>query len=746
MSWVPSIADPFDGFELPPGVSPDQARWILLNKRVAPLFPKYLEMAGPEVLQAEKEINSKFTFVSRRLHLLDAAKDVSDVDVSSKSEARKFFSFNSSRQDEFDYIDRRVKQGQVWENEHFSLKFSYAGFHWKSPINLLVALSNSQLISSPEFRSISNEISQKYITIGIVKKLSHQMSNESFENALQITFGAMLKNKTSLCYRMYNRYRLELFEKYGYADLTDLEKYSGMLYSPELLPELDGIIKRILTEYFLKIDTQAANTTARIAADLAAGKTSALQRKPLWFEDTTTMKPNTDLEPLKDDEIDIHIDRGGEIVIYKIVPDTVTTDTTRLISAARPYASGVVYDPPILRGVSLSEQPYMVVVANSEVNPEETFGDTPAMRKTITCDMITRSLDYAARNGLPLPPMGTEIFTHFADGTDSNKILENQFPLAVYSRKRRHKFLIPFPEYSYGVFTIASRFSILDSPIMTWDSIKDYIVSSEEAKNSLQRRDNSVFFKGAAFSHSFIREHLSYFTGKRIADPKKPNETLIPPGKFLIDIPDIRGKVFTQPITVPQMGRYRFLLDLPGYGMWSTRLKFIILTKSIVIRVMFVGIEYNNEMKKWNQIDPNDIWETYFDCIAPFDIVETIIGEFYMPSKSIDSKTIERLNKESRNRILTQIGRIYRKYNSNLSKAAGVVARASGIINELTDDKISDYIYRITMKMAEMYGHIRDVNVVNVDTNMSEIDPGEIRIRCPPGDPLSGNRERCLPE
>lgn len=716
MDFIPAIVDPFDGFELPPGMTPDIARWKMINQRTYPIFPEYINIANPETLEAEKEITSNYTFVSRRLHGIDALKSVEDVDVSTKIEARKFFSFNSSRPDEFNYIDRRTHQGRVWDAQNIPLKFSYAGFHWRSPISLLIALSNNSVVSSQEFRSMAEDISQKYLTIGVIGKISKVMDPIKFQKNLKIVFTSMLKNRDSLYHKMFVKYRLELYEKWGYAELTDLNTYSGILYPPEILKDLDKMIKDILVEWLKNYDS----------------KDAPQEKKHHWYESKSTFKPNTILEPLGEYEIDIHMDRGPEIIIYKIVLDDITSDLTRMNFSEKPYASIISYNPPILRGVTLAQQPFKVVVANAEISLEEIYGDTQAMRRTVTCDMITRSLDYAALNGLPLPPLGTEIFAHFADGSDAHTILDSQLPLAVYCRKRRHKFLIPFPDYSYGVFTTGSRFSVIDSSVMTWDSSKKYISDSLESKAKLISRENTVFFKGAVYSHSNVRESMHLLSGKRITDPMKYNETLIPAGKFIIDIPDSGGKLSTDPLTIPQMGKYRFLLDLPVYGTLSTRLKFIVLTKSIVIRVMFVEIKYDAETKKWYQIDPNDIWQTYFDTYTPFDIVETVVGEMYLPHKSLPVGRVSQLNKESRIRVITQVGKIYKEYNSNIPKAISVINRASSIVNSLTDDKISDYIYRLTMKMAELYGHIRKVPSL------------EVRDRCPPDDP-NGVRQRCLP-
>ncbi len=698
------------GFELPEGFTPDLARWTILNRLTVPLLPEFKSIANQELLIEEQKINQSHTFVSRRLHPLAAKLRVSEMTFDTVDKVNGFFSLNSRRDDEFTYIDERTVNGVSRIVERIPLKFSFGGFHWRNPINLLIALSHEQSTRSPEFQSIGTEISQRFLSEVEIKELCRPMTLDVFKKSFKSLFTAMMKNSNSLYHRVVMEYQTSLFDEYGYGASFGINAYSGILYPKGSDDAINNIIKDVIQEYLSIQETTAKEREIKAAM----GKT--MPEKPVpWSKDFTTFRPNTNLEPLGPDEIDLHPEYPSEIGVYKVVYDDglLSTDEVRLNPAVQPYNDGISYDPPLIRGVTIAQQPYKVVIANSKATIADATHDNHILRKLVSCDMMTRALDWAAANGLPLPPLGTEIFAHFADSTDAESLVKYQLPLLVYSRQRRHKFLAPFPDYSYGAFTYQTRFSINVDTVATWDSVRDYILGSAESKIPLNRRENAMFFRGAHYSHVGIRENLYALSGKRIADPET-KKTLIPSGGLIVDVPSVRGVSFEiKPMSIPEMGHYRFLLDLPGYGMWSTRLKYICLTGSVVIRVMFVDIKYLPETKSWSHFDEANIWETFIDTFMPFDTVETLIGENYSHHKDVPVAVVNQLNRESRNRVITELGRIYQQYNKDLPKVSSITKRAIDTVAALTNDYISEYIYYLIMKMARMYGHIR--NEVGID-------------------------------
>lgn len=691
------------GFELPEGYTPDLARWTILNRLAVPLLPEYKNIANRELLVEEQKMNNSHTFVSRRLHPIAARSKVSEMMF---DEVSDFFALNSTRDDEFEYIDERTINGMSRILERIPLKFSFGGFHWRNPINLLIALSHNQSTRSDEFKEIGEKLSQKILDHSEVVANCKLMTLEVFQKSFKSTFTAMMKNPNSLYHRVVMQYQDSLFEEYGYDTSFSLGEYQGVLYPKELLPAVTATVKDIIQDFLGT--TEAMIKEREVKATL--GKTMPAKSVP-WTKDATTFRPNTDLSPLGDNEIDLHPEYPFEIGVYKVVYDSglPASDEVRLGPSVMPYDGGISYDPPLTRGVSVAKQPYKVVIANSKATMDDVTHDNHILRKLVACDMMTRALDWAAAHDLPLPPLGTEVFAHFADSTDSGDLVKYQLPLVVYSRQRRHKFLAPFPDYSYGAFTYQTRFSIKEDPVATWDSVRDYILNSTESKVPLNKRENTVFFKGAHYSHVGIRENLYALSGKCISDPKT-KRALIPPGGLVIDVPPIRGVLAfaAKPISIPEMGYYRFLLDLPGYGMWSTRLKYICLTGSVVVRIMFVDIKYIPETKSWSCFDEANIWETFIDTFMPFDTVETLIGENYSYHKDVPGAVINQLNRDSRNRVITELGRIYQQYNKDLRKASNVTKRAVDTVASLTNDYMSEYIYYLIMKMARMYGHLRD--------------------------------------
>lgn len=688
------------GFELPKDMTPSFARWTMLNRMAVPLLPEYATVASPKVLREEAEISKSYTYVSRRIHVVNPyTSEILDSEYfESKSNAINFFSFNSEREDEFEYRDTRTRNGESTIVESSRLNFSYGGFHWHNPINLLVVMSHTMSTHSEEFKDLAMKISQKHLSLEEIRRFAKMMDAESLEKALKCILIALMKNTESLYYKVMDQYRTDLFDEWGYVSLFDLEQYGDILFHKSSLPEVEKMLKSIVGNLFAKIDT-AFKTKEH---NKTLGK--SLHSKPVpWNKDDSSMKPNTYLSPLKDDEIDVHQDHGIEISIYKVVLDDDANDEERMNFSSNPYPGQIKYDPPLKRGVTKARQPYKVVIANAIATIDGVEHDNHILRKMVNCDLMTRALDWAALNNLPLPPLGSEIFAHTADSTNSSKILEAELPLIVCSRERKYKFLAPFPDYSFGVFTHRSRFDVKNEGVATWDAVKDYILTSPQAKLSFSQKSNDVFFRGANFSHVYIRENLKMASSYPVMENRK---VLIPKGSLVIDVPPTRGVLsYAQnPITIPQMGEHRFLLDLPGYGMWSTRLKLICLTGSVVIRVMFVDVEYRDG--EWEELDYSKIWETYFDTFAPFDVVETIIGKHYVKNSYFPDMEVEDFNKEARRNVITEIGRIYQQYNRNPQQAMNVTKRTVEIVSYLTNDKISEYVYWIMMKMAEMYGHI----------------------------------------
>lgn len=385
------------------------------------------------------------------------------------------------------------------------------------------------------------------------------------------------------------------------------------------------------------------------------------------------------------------------ILTYKVVPDHTSYDS-RFGAEEQPYTDSARYDPPITRGVSYADQPHRYVLANSKIDYDDLDGDTMNMRKIVTADMLTKTLDWAAKNNLPAPPVGSEIYLQMGD--DAKEDMKDLF-IGVYSRKRRFKKrLVPFPDYSYQVFSINSRFHIRESTSMSWGDTKNYIIDTLKTKK-IKPSIKNMFFRGNDVCLSGIRKDLWYIQDKYIkAKPPLPAKTL------KIEIPKLDAGKEGPPMSIPEMGKYKVLLDLPGYGMWSTRLKFICLTDSHVVRILYYTHTWNPDSNKWDMADKDlDVWETFVDSFLPVEFTHTIYGDRY---SYVGLKTPElresakKLNIKTKNEMIARLSKLYANIDSaaNVAKTNAIKTRA----RSLTDDHIMEFMYSFIMMQSKYYG------------------------------------------
>jgi hypothetical protein len=361
----------------------------------------------------------------------------------------------------------------------------------------------------------------------------------------------------------------------------------------------------------------------------------------------------------------------------------------------QPYFDSALYTPHVTRGVSVKEQPYTYKLVNSVINHDDLNGDTMSMRKIVTGDMLTKALDWAAKKKFPLPPKGSEFYIFIGDDAKDDM---KDFFIGVYSRRRRFKnYLIPFPDYSYQVFSTSSRFHIRDAECMSWGDTKEYILKSIK---TIKPTVNNIFFRGNDVSLTGIRKDLWYIQNKHI-NTKPP----LPLNTLKIEIPKLDiGKEDT-PMSIPQMGKYKVLLDLPGYGMWSTRLKFISLTDSTIIRILYYTHFYNNDSNQWIMADRDgDTWETFADGFLPIDVTHTLMVDRYSYDNIKEPKMKEfakTMNIKAKAKMMNELSALYK--NINTPKVVEKSMKARNIVRSLTDDHLMEFVYNFIMNQYNYY-------------------------------------------
>ena len=682
---------------------PVERRWKLRNsKSFFHLFPEFKNI-GEEKILAEDSIADGERYILEKKYFSTMASEIISDDFN-MSVLR-----DNQQKPEYFFVLNLRHNGKIIYSYEEPLKFFYAGFHWTNEEGFLYTLLKNKGKNSfdPDFKLDCRKYQHTKEEIVLEGKFVY----DDVEKGLNVFFTAFYKDL-----RRWN-------VRYTITYLNDVRKHGGV-----------SLLFPFFEKYFNHDDMLKIS-------DLWEDKISQLGLSPpadslMPVHSVLNFSPEVEKMINKDDEVVVDMNRnvGGGIHCFKMVYDD-TPDYIRMNPHPSPYKDGAIYDPPLRRGVTKIQQPYRFLIANSVIDMEDLNGDTPNMRKIVTQDTLTRALDLAASRGFPLPPLGTEFYLHLGDSAPQGAIDLKQ-PIAVYARLNRHKeFLFPFPDYSYQIFSISTRFHIRASSSMTFDAVKNYINESPTTTD----KEDKIFFRGNDFSHSKIRKFLYQIQEKDFLGKRK-NEILIPKGVLKIDIPKFSEGKELPPITIPEMGKYKFLLDLPGYGMWSTRLKFIALTKSHIARIIFLEKTYDKVKKEWKSVDvDNDLWETFTDSFLPISKTHTIISDYYSPGSGVDGKEVEDLNYKSRLEVVRQIGQLRQDILKNPKKYEIKAEEIYKTVMDVSDDDVSQYVYQMIMVMGGYYGFVSDNTKKEMEQKIREDIAFRAEIR--PKSPLSQHEQ-----
>lgn len=681
MDSFPNLIEFLGGGSLDPSkavsldsLDPIDRRWKLKTHcAFFPVFPEYISKSDKRILDEDQEKEDSCIFIKHHYVPEFASKPI-------ESEFCGSFSMDLFPP-EYTFVMEESQHGRVIFNYEEEFMVQYAGRHWNNLPGLLYTMLHNYPTTSELFSELADkykaktEDSEAIPWYDLPKEVSETLSDKDLTvNIFQKFFKNLVRDPRRYIVRYHVFHQEDISRKGG---LNHIYPPVAKILTPEILSEVNDIIYGILSETplldHITDDTQIPKVTPNVI--LPDGRPSEKS----------------------DSVVDRFARIGGGICCYKVVNDTIS-DESRMMPMEQPYKDSARYDPPILRGVSHRDQPYMYQLVNSDIDMDDLDSDTTNMRKIVVGDMLTRTLDWAAKNGLPLPPYGSEFYIHLGDAISEGMANANLM-MAAYSRRRRHsKYIHPIPDYSYQIFSTATRFHIRASTAMTWNHIRDYILQ-RSPKTPVKSRKCCVFFRGNEFSHSGIRKDLYY-----IQDKIKPK------GKFQIEIPKLSAGKELPPMAVPDMGKFQVLLDLPGWGMWSNRLKFIALTGSYVLRIIFLEHIWDNKTKSWIMADPvEDIWETFTDSFLPVEFTHTIIGQHYKHQFSRDnpmSKETFQLNQRSKSEVI----RLIQESSDAASREDSYQKRVDKIksrVAALTEDHILDYIYNMIMRQCYYYGFVK---------------------------------------
>lgn len=649
-------------------------RWkIKTHKSFPKIRPEYSVIVNPDILYEDQLKSDNYIYVKSRYEAMYAMKSIPS-------------SFNkdlilSRFPIEYMFVFEEIRKNKIIYYYEEPVICSYGGLHWTNLPGLIFVLFEGFSPKSEDFTEIA-KIFKDDRNIPIPWKEVH---TDRIKQGFKTFLDSISKDPHRYLIRYLVTYREEILRRDGIKFLVP------------------GI-EEIMTPQALMDINEMLNERLQIIENSAEYNVSFESYLPPKVRDNIKLPEDRfSINQEENEVIDLGLSTGEGILCYKVVYDSVT-DSSRMSPNTQPYVNSAYYDPPITRGVKNLDQPFRFVLANSDIDMDDLDGDTQNMRKVVIGDQLTAMLDWAAKNGKTLPELGTEFYIHIGDSVTEN-ISQSRMPMAAYSRKKRDSsFIMPFPDYSYQVFSINTRFHIRESTSMTWNYIRDYIIgkSKEILPDKLKDRDPTIFFRGNEFDYIGIRKSLYHLQRN---DIKYGNNVILKKGDLKIEIPKLSDGDL-KPMDVSEMGKYAILLDLPGYGMWSTRLKLVCLTGSYVPRIMFLERTWNKEKKIWEESNPKeDLWETFTDSYLPTDFTHTIIGNYFKGTFSKDSEQAKEIfskNNQNKLKVLEKVSIIKNhirepKYQN---KADQIFKRVSS----LTEDHINEYIYEIVMKQSRYYG------------------------------------------
>jgi hypothetical protein len=270
----------------------------------------------------------------------------------------------------------------------------------------------------------------------------------------------------------------------------------------------------------------------------------------------------------------------------------------------------------------------------------------------------------------------TTLYIWISDHTPwIEKQLFNNLPIFVYAKSIDQKYPI-FPDNSFECLSLEEKYGL---KCYNWDEIKDKTI---DYNKKVKTKINKIFFKGTRttqYNHK-LRENLEIYS------KKKQN--------YLIEL-----DAWKKYIPIYKFGDYKILLNLPGHYPWSNRLKYLFLTKSLVINVNVIGIFIDD-----NKIEIGNKWETFIDYIVDSNDYINLVLKYYNYYGQNDNirKEIIKMNEREFNKIVNKINKIYDDFNINEKKYEKIIKNGYEKVSQLTMERIYSYIYRAIIENSKI--------------------------------------------
>lgn len=343
----------------------------------------------------------------------------------------------------------------------------------------------------------------------------------------------------------------------------------------------------------------------------------------------------------------------------------------------------------------------LTVVHIDGYNPVRTVAEFTDDRVLRNENLINQTVQYAKRQGLPVPKTKLHIWVSDRQPWMLGGV-DKLVPIYVYAAPAGSRFIL-FPDNSFDCLEVSKKY---DKAGLNWDQIKSRI-----KENLVVDKKPVIFFKGTptTIKHSKLREQMYLnATNNTLCSGTenlfKPSNShsikdieVILAGDIKHDKHITSDKMIIQLdawksyVPVWEFTKYKYLLNLPGHYPWSNRMKYLFMTRSLVINVSVttVGSDYVDE---------------------PF---ETIISYIFKQGTDYLDYNMTYFVPKNRHALQTcteQITENNRVYNAILSTVDvsdstydKITNSAYGKANELNLDHICKYIYRLILFNAEIF-------------------------------------------
>ena len=262
------------------------------------------------------------------------------------------------------------------------------------------------------------------------------------------------------------------------------------------------------------------------------------------------------------------------------------------------------------------------------------------------------------------------------------KDVDKQIPICVYAQPDNLNYIL-IPDNTFHINSEETRY---DKFGLDWEEQKQLFTTIIKRPQSTLIKQNKIFFKGA--DTTSYNHNLRFYIKKRLITEND------------IEFKDAMIYEWLKPNnyeSVQTFTKYKFLLNLPGRYPWSTRLKYLYLSRGFIINVRVKTLGDGNE----------DFYKSFIDYIVP-DILCINIDMIYYYDKTYlknnkttaeDNKTIEynEKNKIEIKQVYDQIKAIFHKYKNKNPYTDKNVNKAYNLINNFKKEDIFIYYYNIIM-------------------------------------------------